>query len=218
MVPRPQGCPRQRDGQSSRQKNRTRAEWSRSQGLSRTSSKRSRRRMDRSPPVGAEPDHQSEVQDAGPAETGWSGCSSKRHASRFYQLKTGHCLTGQQRTTQLVRARIQLGHHPKTQFGDHLWWVVRYLATSWYFIHWSQQKRIISRPSYLPGSIPIGVRLPSSWCRGGLHHRYVEEPLCCSSAEGLYRRWCCSPSMLELVTRLRKIQMSSPHQLPSTKS
>jgi hypothetical protein len=30
--------------------------------------------MDGSLPVGAEPDHQSEVQDAGPAETGWGGC------------------------------------------------------------------------------------------------------------------------------------------------
>jgi hypothetical protein len=49
-----------------------------------------------SPPVGRQPDQQGEIQDAGQAKPdGVVAGSSKRHASRFYQLKTGHCLTGQ---------------------------------------------------------------------------------------------------------------------------
>jgi len=45
--------------------------------------------------MGWRPGLQEEVQDAEHAEAGRHGCnSSKRLTSRFYQLKTGHCLTG----------------------------------------------------------------------------------------------------------------------------
>jgi len=56
------------------------------------------------------------------------------------------------------------------------------------------------------------VRLQVDWCCGSLRHRYVEGPSSCSSAEGPYRGWCCSLSVQELVKRLQKIQISSPHQ------
>jgi hypothetical protein len=50
-----------------------------------------------SPPMGWRPGHQQEVQAAEQPEAGWDAVagSAKRLASRFCQLKTGHCLIGQ---------------------------------------------------------------------------------------------------------------------------
>jgi len=48
-----------------------------------------------STPVGGRPDFQKEVQDSGQAEADETVAgSSKRNTSKFYQLKSGHCLTG----------------------------------------------------------------------------------------------------------------------------